>query len=1042
MSPPSPPEPRALFFLRRGDGRVSGPHDKSAIVKMLGAGELDGGEQIAIDRRSWKPLGLLIGPAAPQTPARPPAPPEEAAAVARPSFIDLPLGVELTLDAPASKSPPRAAMKPPSPDDEPPRDARRASPASRGEPTAAVGGRPVGDDGAPGVELSLELVERNPAPRAAPVASPPVVAHRVDLSAAPESPASPAPSPSGVPPVGDGPQQADPTLPVSIERATTHRKATRPRTVTAARGGPPTADDPGRNRLRRLVVAGAIVAALGATAAAAILLDLPARLRPEPRVASVLGALADQLARDRFPVYAAAARALEDAVANRREAPAIRAEAALLLASSVVIHGADRGRLAHAEALLPLDDAHGSAQTAARTSVARARAWVALGRMRLKEATALAGDSALPMLAAGDRAMIRGWAALGRQDEAAAEAAFVEAERAAPAAAPSTVAARFGLALAREGVLSARTAETFRAILADSPDHVGAALGLMRTLPLGAAGRLKLAQGLIAARAAEASRAELAEAHARAAEAFEELGDVAAAEAARARARQADPTSPALAVLLGDEALAEGRRDDAFASYKGTLAAPLATPRTAAFQFARVGALLDAGRFEEVAKSLGRLEPSLPRDPRAPFWRGQLAERHQPPDPEAAGRSYEEALKRNPRFVPASLDLARLRLGQHRAADALAVLKRAEGQGATPVALHVALGEALLASGSPTEAVRVFRQAVTEDKRSVAARLGFANALYGSGSADEAATEVAALAARADVATLGPRAGDRIAELLVKLGRRDEALALYEKEIGAGRGSPSTKVAASRLALDRGRLDVAQKLAAEAAAEDPRTPGALLVLGEALQKRGDLAGAIAELRRAQAIDGAPEVQLEYGRVLASMGRDEEAMAALAEAGEVPQAGVERGRIDLRRGNFEKAVEELSAATARLPTDADAFLLLGQAADRLGHGGEAEAAFKTTTRLAPSSGEAHYRLGRLLLDRGAVAAALPHLRAAVEHLQPAATWRADAYFQLGFAEQRQGSRERAVVAFRRYLELAPGDAPARAEVLKQLGEGAP
>jgi Tfp pilus assembly protein PilF len=177
--------------------------------------------------------------------------------------------------------------------------------------------------------------------------------------------------------------------------------------------------------------------------------------------------------------------------------------------------------------------------------------------------------------------------------------------------------------------------------------------------------------------------------------------------------------------------------------------------------------------------------------------------------------------------------------------------------------------------------------------------------------------------------------------------------------------------------------------------------------------------------------------LAAGKLLSSVGRDEDAMTALADAGPIPEASVERGRIYLRRGNAERAAEELTAATTKLPANAEAFALLGQAEDRQGHVEKAEAAFKTAARLAPGLGEVRYRLGRLLLDRGAAAAALPHLRAAAEHAPVTATWRADLYFQLGFAEQRQGSRERTAAAFRRYLELAPSDAPARAEVMKQL-----
>ncbi|HEY4184357.1 MAG TPA: tetratricopeptide repeat protein [Polyangia bacterium] len=1008
---------------------MSGPHEKAAIVGMLAAGELNGTEQVAIDRRSWKPLAMLVGPALPRPPARPPAPPAAAGVVARPAHVDLSGGLDLP---PAIEAP--GATRAPAPKAEP-GDLRLSELAPARPDIREPGpGLDVGEDGG----LSLELVERKPPAR--PAAGPPPAAVSVaapapaaELSAVPELVSLGASSRGAVTSLDDDSYQPDPTMPVSIDGAPGDKKAVRPRTVTAARAGAMLEKKTEPKRLRRLVIPATVVVVLGALAAAAVVLDLPARLRPEPQIAAVLGTSAQALAHDRFAAYSEAARKLEDAGATRKQAPRLRARAALLLASSVVIHGGERGRLAHAEALLAEAEAGATEAPEAAAALTRARAWLALGKGRLKEAVKLAGDAAVP---AADQAALRGWAALGRQDAPVAEAAFEEALRAAPA--PSTLATRYGLALAQEAANAPAAAPTYRAILAEAPAHVGASLGLLRTSPLAPTGRLKLAQALIATQVNEASRVELAEAHVRVAEAARALGDLATADAARARARQADPSSPALAVDLGDQALAEGRREDAFASYKTTLTAPPATPRTPAFQFARVGALVDAGRFDEAALALTQLEKSLPANPRTSYWRGQLAERRPTPELTAAQQAYEDALKRDAKFVPASLDLARLRLGQHRPADALAVLKRAEGQGAAPVALRIALGEALLESGNPTEAVRVFRQAVAEDPRNGAAHLGYANALYGAGDAGAAGTEVTALAARADPAKLGPRIG----ELLVKLGRRDEALAFYQRQIAAGGTAPALRVAAARLALERGQRDVAQALVEAVIAEDPRTPGALFVLGEALRAKGDLAGAIAELRRAQAVDGSPDVQLEYGRVLASMGRDEEALAALAETGDLPEANLERGRIALRRGNTEKAVEELTVATAKLPANAEAFLLLGQAEDRQGHGPQAEAAFKTTARLAPAVGEARYRLGRMLLDRGAVAAALPHLRAAVEHLPPTASWRADAYFQLGFAERRQGSRDRAVAAFRRYLELAPGDAPARAEVLKQLSELGP
>src|SRR4051812_9002848 len=125
--PPLPPETQARFFVRRLDGRVTGPHEKTAIVAMLGSAELQGTEEIAIDRRTWKPLSLLVGTVSPASSGTGPAPapvkPGHASLDAGPSpgarsdFIDLPAldasldlgtaarGRSLDLDAPkASKS--------------------------------------------------------------------------------------------------------------------------------------------------------------------------------------------------------------------------------------------------------------------------------------------------------------------------------------------------------------------------------------------------------------------------------------------------------------------------------------------------------------------------------------------------------------------------------------------------------------------------------------------------------------------------------------------------------------------------------------------------------------------------------------------------------------------------------------------------------------------------------------------------------------------------------------------------------------------------
>ena len=61
-----------------------------------------------------------------------------------------------------------------------------------------------------------------------------------------------------------------------------------------------------------------------------------------------------------------------------------------------------------------------------------------------------------------------------------------------------------------------------------------------------------------------------------------------------------------------------------------------------------------------------------------------------------------------------------------------------------------------------------------------------------------------------------------------------------------------------------------------------------------------------------------------------------------------------------------------------------------------------------------------------------------LRLAAPKVPANAVWTPDLYFQLGYAERARGTRPAAVAALKKYLTLAPSDAPARHEVEQLLG----
>jgi tetratricopeptide (TPR) repeat protein len=104
---------------------------------------------------------------------------------------------------------------------------------------------------------------------------------------------------------------------------------------------------------------------------------------------------------------------------------------------------------------------------------------------------------------------------------------------------------------------------------------------------------------------------------------------------------------------------------------------------------------------------------------------------------------------------------------------------------------------------------------------------------------------------------------------------------------------------------------------------------------------------------------------------------------------------------------------------------------------MGRAQDAATAWETAVKLQNDLLEAHYRLGRFEMDQGRAKAALPHLRQAAAKVPQGVPWAADLQFQLGTAEAAAGSRGGAAVALKKYLEVAPLDAPARSEVEKQL-----
>jgi tetratricopeptide (TPR) repeat protein len=769
-------------------------------------------------------------------------------------------------------------------------------------------------------------------------------------------------------------------------------------------------------RRRPLLIVGGVAAAVALAGGAFVFL----RSRgAEPKPEEVLGPIAAEIAADNYPAYQRGADRLLEVAGQYPEAIGLRAAAAENLLLAFLAHGGERSKLAQAEQIitaLPIKDRP-------NPYASRARALLALAKGKPSDVSNLLGlEASTPE---GDLVVgLRELVAFKREPAAAAFKRFI-------AGRPDRVLGVYLLARALEEPKPADAAKSYKAVLARTPAHFGAALGLAR-LADGPAAQLEAAEKLAARKAGGGvPRSELAEANVAAGRAAQALGRSADASTFYAKALAADPQSPTVNVALGEGYMFEGRYTEALQRFQA--AGPVGM-RTTAGKFGLGGALIATGKMEPGLAQVHQAAQEDPRNPRGMFYGGLASELATHPDLEAAAQGYRAALALDKKFLPASLKLAALMQRNGKPDEALAVLKEAEAAGAPPTALQTAWGSALIVSKEPVRAEEVFRKAIEATPKEVPAHLGLAAALEAQGKG-EAAREVLekALIDIPDAVT----ARERLAALTATLGHKEDAVAHYKAAIATGHAPLSTRVAMSKLQLELGQLDDAQAELDKVIEENPSTPEALYTLAKVWEARGDQVRAVQEFRRALRFENLPMVQLSLGRVLLKLGKESEAMAALDSAASLPDALVERGRVYYRKGDYDKALLDFQNASKQAPQNERAWLGLGLSHDRMGQADEASDAWKTALRLAPDDGEIHYRIGKFELDKGRVKSAVEHLRKAVAHVPEKADWEAELYFQLATAEVTGGAKAAALASFKKYLEIAPSDAPSRPEAKRQV-----
>jgi tetratricopeptide (TPR) repeat protein len=751
-----------------------------------------------------------------------------------------------------------------------------------------------------------------------------------------------------------------------------------------------------------------------AVVAALVLVPL---LRSAPSPETVLKPFETELAKDRPSSYRKAVDQLDRTATSYKEGGVkLQVKAAELLLTVDTVHGGPAAELARAEQLL--QGAAGKAKL--EPVLGRARALLAVAKGKPREAEAALTDRAAP-----ESQLVLGLAALAQGKAPTAADAF----RRYVAARPNHTVGHYLLGKALLATANAEARKHFEAVLAQNPAHAGAMIalaGLEETPDK----RLTAAVALVERKELAAGPIELADLYVTMGLAAQALGRTPIAIDAFSKAMTYDKQRTVAVIALGESLLYEGKYAVAMERLKTGGPAVEATP---AGKFCLGGAFIATG---EVARGLALVTAASkerPDDPRGPFWTGFAAHVKQPPDFSAAEQGYRDAIKRNAKFLPASLKLAALLQQQNQAEESLTVLRAAEEAGAPPAVLQLAWGEALIVAKEPAKAEEVFQRALDNDPKSVSARLGVAAALEAQGKLAEARVSLEN-SLKAAPETIGLR--ERLAQVCLKLGEKDQAMVHFQDELRI-HATIGLHLAVARLALEVGKIELAQSEAKKVLDESPRNAEAAYDLARVHEARHDSGAALQEYRRATTWGNTPLFALGYGQLLDKVGKQSEALASFANAVALPAGRMERGRIYFRNGDLEGALGDFQAAAKMMPDAAEPLILQGLCYDKLGDGKKAEAAWRASLKVDPDAPEPHYRLGRTELDHGKPAAAIENLRKATAKVPDDADWRADLYFQLAQAELLTGAKPAALSDFKKFLDIAPANAPTRPEATDQV-----
>jgi tetratricopeptide (TPR) repeat protein len=467
-----------------------------------------------------------------------------------------------------------------------------------------------------------------------------------------------------------------------------------------------------------------------------------------------------------------------------------------------------------------------------------------------------------------------------------------------------------------------------------------------------------------------------------------------------------------------------------------------AQPKSVDARLALVRALVETNDAAEAATTLAPAVKDAPKSAALLYWQGRVLVAQSKPDREQALQRFKDAIAADPKFLPAYVAESNTFAALGQPDDAVAALQAAQAQAADDPELMVELGEAYLSLAKPADAEARFRAALDKKPEARNARVDLGAALEAQNKLDDARAQYDQVA-KEDPKY--PGILERQARLAARQNRKSDAAKLFDDALKQGVPTQSLRLAAGALYLDPAvdRRDDARKLAEAVINEDDRSAPAHLLLARIQLEAGHPEEALPEARRAATLADLPEAHLMLAKTLESTNKLDQAMSEYNMARRSPDGSVSgeaqlgRARILVRMGATKDALSELAALARDPKLRAQALLLTGDCYSDLQQADRARHAYEDAVHAAPASGDAAYKLGLAYHDTGRRHDTIVQLEKALRLGGDKASYAAQAFLVLGDAYREGHENDSAVKAYKRYLELAPTDAPARAEVEKHI-----